>query len=553
MKIVVTSQSPIKIEACRQSFLRLGGTDDIEIIPLQAASYVNEQPFNDEAVTGVRNRIDDVRTLPEGTEQTLLTAQKHTPDADAWVSIQSGVFEENGDYIDRAVVAVMNKTGDIHIGYSDGVAFPREAVEETRRRGFDRWTVGRVLQDMGLVTRHDDPHADLPPYKSRQDYIVDALDKALKNIVNLGRPKILFGVCGIGNGHTFRQLPMIEHFAGIADMVIFAYADSYDFFTRKFANTTNVTVARVAVPFYANDRNGIDFNATAQKDSNRGVNFYAINAEAMRLAESRIGKPDLVVSDYEPTSADYAYAKGAKLVTIDQQSKYLVADFPGLLNGHGYANEIQMLRMFFPRANARLACSFFTAARKPDAIEDVEFYPPVLNEKIMDIHRAPSAQTSILIYLSAQQPFGQSVDDIAAVCASQPGVQFHVFGRNLATSGTRNMHVYEHGDARFHTILGQCHGIVSTAGHTLLSEAMHLGIPVYAIPLPLYEQQMNAKIIHDHGFGVSHPRFDADVLARFIGDLSAHAAAIENDTNILLRQPGQDLLIKRLESQLKPG
>jgi hypothetical protein len=46
-----------------------------------------------------------------------------------------------------------------------------------------------------------------------------------------------------------------------------------------------------------------------------------------RLTQELIGKPDLVISDYEPISAQYAYASGTPLVTIDQQSKYLVGDY----------------------------------------------------------------------------------------------------------------------------------------------------------------------------------------------------------------------------------
>src|SRR5262249_32980078 len=151
----------------------------------------------------------------------------------------------------------------------------------------------------------------------------------------------------------------------------------------------NVTVARVAVPFYASNKDGIDFNASAKRPENQ-QDFVAINAAAMAVAEQKIGKPDLVVSDYEPVSAQYAYAQGANLVTVDQQSKYLVGEFPEILNGQGYKNEVQMLRMFFPRAEERLACSFFRVARKVQPAEEVELVPPVLNDAVAGVTRKPS-------------------------------------------------------------------------------------------------------------------------------------------------------------------
>ncbi len=43
--------------------------------------------------------------------------------------------------------------------------------------------------------------------------------------------KILYGICGIGTGHTYRQLPIVEHFVGKGDrLVIFAYGESLDFY-----------------------------------------------------------------------------------------------------------------------------------------------------------------------------------------------------------------------------------------------------------------------------------------------------------------------------------
>ncbi len=577
MKIVLTSNSAVKTQACKDAFTVIAGSSPLEIINIAAVSGVNEQPFNDETVRGAKNRIASARetltrerfysqvenaliqamqenqtgALYESIEQALLSARQEAPDADSWVSIENGIFEENGHYIDRAVVAVMNRDGQISISYSDGVEFPVDALEETRKRGFDKWTVGKIMQEMGLVKDHADPHADLPPYKPRAAYLAEALGKAIKNLNRMGRPKILFGVCGIGSGHTFRQLPMIDHFAKDAEIVIFGYGHSYDFYSKRFKNAPNVTVARVAVPFYAHTRDGIDFRGTAQNDRNQGQDFYAINAAAMLIAEQRLGKPDLVISDYEPVCAQYAYAKGTKLVTIDQQSKYLVGDFPGLLNGQGYQNEVQMLRMFFPRAEARLACSFFKTAKRSDSIEDVQIVPPVLNDAITSIKRTPDKdKLSILIYMSVQQPFPQSTAEIDAICASQPNIEFHIFSSDGATYASPNVHSYRHGDTRFHQVLGECNGIVSTAGHTLLSEAMYLGIPVYAIPLPVYEQQMNAQIIHENGFGISHPSFNRQTLETLINNIPHYADAIDADRNILLRVPGQWTIIDCLKNQL---
>lgn len=366
------------------------------------------------------------------------------------------------------------------------------------------------------------------------------------------RPKVLWGVCGIGHGHIFRQRPLIEHFAKTSDIVIFGYGESYNFYKKHFANTPHVTVARVAVPFYVGNKTGLDFNATAMRPDNN-QNYMAINGAAMAHAAQRLApRPDLVVSDYEPISAQYAYAHNAPLVTLDQQSKYLCGDFKTPLQGQTFDDEVMRLRLFFPKATHRLACSFFKVAKKPDAYEDVAILPPVLHTNITGLTRTPNGtRTSILMYVSAQQPFGQSFADIAALCATQPNVQFHFFGKHIPpAASTPNLQIYPHGDPRFYDVLATCHCIISTAGHSLLSEAMYLGIPVYAIPLPLYEQVMNAHVIDAHGFGMSAPRLDAQSLDNFIKSIPRYTATIQADRTALLRTDGTAQIIRRLEKEI---
>lgn len=160
MKIVLASTSAVKVAACTKAF---GAVSDTEIITVKAASGINEQPMNEETLLGAFNRLNN--------------AKNAVPDADYYVSIENGIFEENGHFIDRAVVTVMDRAGNVKTTASDGVEFPAASVEETRRRGFDKWTVGKVMEEQGLVKQHDDPHLTLSG-KSRVAYIDEAALKA---------------------------------------------------------------------------------------------------------------------------------------------------------------------------------------------------------------------------------------------------------------------------------------------------------------------------------------------------------------------------------------
>jgi non-canonical (house-cleaning) NTP pyrophosphatase len=158
MKIVLASTSAVKIDACRKAF---GAAADITGV--KVPSCVNEQPMDTETLQGAFNRIAAARAA--------------MPGADVYVSIENGIFEENGKYIDRPVIAVAKGAGAPEVTYGDGVEFPAASVEETRKRGFDTWTVGKVMQEQGIVAQHDDPHLTLSG-KSRADYLAEAVVKA---------------------------------------------------------------------------------------------------------------------------------------------------------------------------------------------------------------------------------------------------------------------------------------------------------------------------------------------------------------------------------------
>jgi uncharacterized protein (TIGR00661 family) len=365
------------------------------------------------------------------------------------------------------------------------------------------------------------------------------------------RARILWGVCGIGNGHTFRQLPLIEHFAKENSIVIFGYNNSHRFFQDYFANHPNITTSKVAVSFYPGNSEGLDFKAMINRPGNT-TEQSSINAQAMAHAWDVLRHPDLVVSDYEPVSAQYAYAHDAPLITVDQQSKYLVGDFPTLLNGQTYIDEQMRLRMFFPKANERIACSFFTTPRKPEAKENVTVYPSVLRDQIGYLERNPSTGNKIIIiYVSSQQDFRQSFSEISDICAGFSDVDFHYFTKDVSKTATANVTVHEAGDKQFYDILKKCNGIITTAGHSLLSEAMYLGIPVYALPLPLYEQQMNAHVINANGFGLLSDKLETADLRHFIANLPLYSQTINQDRTVLLREAGQRPIIRQLQKYIR--
>ena len=121
----------------------------------------------------------------------------------------------------------------------------------------------------------------------------------------------------------------------------------------------------------------------------------------------------------------------------------------------------------------------------------------------------------------------------------------------LKILSTIHLHFYHHGDSRFDALLIASHGVVTTAGHTLLSEAMYLEKPVYALPLPLYEQQLNGHMIAQGGFGICEESLSEEGLRTFLANLALYTENIRKDQKLLFKESGNDRIIEMINQLLQ--
>lgn len=159
MKIVLASTSAVKLAAVRAVF-----GDSVDIIAAAASSGVNAQPVGDETLRGALQRLGNARVI--------------RPDGDLYISIENGIFNENGVWVDRPVVVAERADGARTAIQGHGVVFPAAMVAAAQEKGFAFVTVGQVMQDSGVVRQHDDPHRDLSGI-SRADYLIDAVRSAV--------------------------------------------------------------------------------------------------------------------------------------------------------------------------------------------------------------------------------------------------------------------------------------------------------------------------------------------------------------------------------------
>jgi inosine/xanthosine triphosphatase len=95
--IIVGSENPSKLEAVRLGFQAVFPKTSFEVLGLEVASAVSNQPMSDqETLDGAGNRA--------------LNAQKACPEADFWIGLEGGLSElPNGDLVSYAWIVVLGK------------------------------------------------------------------------------------------------------------------------------------------------------------------------------------------------------------------------------------------------------------------------------------------------------------------------------------------------------------------------------------------------------------------------------------------------------------
>lgn len=196
--------------------------------------------------------------------------------------------------------------------------------------------------------------------------------------------KLVWGICGVGMGHAYRQLPLIYHFSQDNDIAIITHGSAYKLYAQEFKEKTNVQVVLAVPPYLPDGENGIGFKEAISMPRNQSIDFFKNSATTYAKLDDTIGRPDLVIGDYEPLCAQYGYAHNVPIITFDQQSKYLSGDFPEFIHGCNYLGEVMRLQMFYPKVAERIATSFFTFKTRANS-HAVTVVPPIIRKEVRAI------------------------------------------------------------------------------------------------------------------------------------------------------------------------
>ncbi|WP_433607192.1 glycosyltransferase family protein [Dactylosporangium sp. CA-139114] len=339
--------------------------------------------------------------------------------------------------------------------------------------------------------------------------------------------RVLVGACGMGNGHSSRQLSLVNQLQQRGHRVaIITFGDGVPALEGAFAAPVPIAVpTHFPGGWVAMTGEGIDVpraaaNGRAQDPRGDAWNF----ALCEQVMEQLGGAPDVVFTDYEPASAQIAYMLGARLITTEQQSKFLLYRTPDA-GGYTREQEAAKLRYFFPAADERIASSFFPVEWERDERYSGRVIEPILRPDVRGLTPGVD-ETSVVVYLSPYGPTRQNLDKILEILSvSAPGLRFQVFTKSPVAGAPANVEVGPFDRPAFTAALASCSAVISTAGHQLLSECVYLGKPVLGVPFDVYEQHFNAMMLERFGIGAYTDEIAPEQVRDFLARRAEYAAA----------------------------
>ncbi len=337
--------------------------------------------------------------------------------------------------------------------------------------------------------------------------------------------RVVYGVQGVNRGHAMRAL----HVARAFPEHEFLFVSSHEAERLLRAEGLRVYSCANLTTFFDNYQTN-QFATIAH-----GVKLFMTGRETQlddlcRAIEAFA--PDVGLYDYEHFTPVACRRLGLPRLSLDHQHVMTCCEHR-LPRGDRLGTFLQSLsiRLFFTDADHYLVTSFFHPPVKRGA--PATLVPPLLREAVLA--RQATAGEHVLVYQSCSScpelvPFLRRHDR-----------EFRVYGHNReGREGNVTFHAFS--EEGLLDDLASAAYVICGGGHQLISEALHHGKPVIALPVrDEWEQAMNAFYLEQLGYGVrwSMRRIAELNLPAFEDALPARREAIARGTfcgNALVRR-----------------
>ena len=318
--------------------------------------------------------------------------------------------------------------------------------------------------------------------------------------------RILYGVSGDGFGHATRSKEVIDNLLKKHEVVIVAGDKAYDYLSQYYVDIHRIFALRI---MYGNNkvRNlhtaiyNIKNYPKGRKESMEKI--YKIAVEF---------KPELIITDFEYFTD--LISKQLKIPAICIDNNHILSrcnvDIPKS-EINNYLTTKLVVDSFVRNAKYYLITTFFYPKKKND---NTFLFPPIMRKKVLKIR--PKTEDFIFVYQTSETykaliPTLNELDE-----------NFVVYGLNKNKT-EKNVTFRKFNDDQFYKDIGNCKGIITNGGFTLISEALFLHKPILTVPIrKQFEQICNAIYIKKLGYGEYHKRLTKNSIEEFVKNIPSY-------------------------------
>ena len=319
--------------------------------------------------------------------------------------------------------------------------------------------------------------------------------------------KIIYAVAGQGFGHSSRSHLIGQRFIRAGHDVMFVGSRSSLLYLKQYFGHRVKEIFGLSFAF---QDGRIDKSETLKRNLLKLPEGKKQNEELFRRFFEPF-EPDLVISDFEPFSAWWAWRNRVPFISIDHEHMLTLCKLQHpTKNWFSRLTASVVTELHYIGAIAYIIVNFFKA---PLRLDSAILAPPIVRPIVQEVQS--SKDEHILMYSTT----GENEEQLRDTLGKFSQQEFRIYGFDKDTID-ENRIFKSRSTEGFLQDLASARGVIASAGFSLISECMHLKKKMLLLPLAgQYEQVINACYAEKLGLAVSCEKLDEQAVARFLSEL----------------------------------
>ena len=304
--------------------------------------------------------------------------------------------------------------------------------------------------------------------------------------------KIFYSMAGEGRGHAVRVRVLVDALRFDHEIVLFAPGDAYDLLAPIYSGS-NVRVNQIPGLRFCYTRGRLSFLKTSLATAGYLCRLPCVLARLEKMM--RRDRPDLVITDFEPSLPRVARRCGVPFISLNHQHFLVANDLSNLppslrCTAHWMG---KIVEAYYSGQEETIVSSFYFPPLKP-WFQHVKQIGVLLRPQILNACRERGKH--VLAYIRK----GAFPNVLEAFRRCGRPVRIYGLG-DRPRDGNLDFRPID--ERTFVEDLATCDAVVTTAGNQLVGEALYLQKPVLAMPESNnFEQFINAFFLEKSGTGM---------------------------------------------------